>query len=51
MLRIYTKPKGQIPDYEEPVILHSNRPSIEQFCNRIHKSLMEEVSTAALLYG
>jgi len=22
MMRIYTKPKGQIPDYEEPVVLH-----------------------------
>ncbi|CAM9810427.1 unnamed protein product, partial [Heterosigma akashiwo] len=34
MIRIYTKPKGQIPDYNDPVILHQNNPSIEQFCNR-----------------
>ena len=34
MLRVYTKPKGQIPDYEEPVILHAANPTIEEFCNR-----------------
>lgn len=47
MLRIYTKPKGQIPDYDEPVILHSEKnPTVEEFCNRIHKSLMNSFSHA-----
>ena len=47
MLRIYTKPKGQKPDYEEPVILHSAKnPSVEEFCNRIHRSLMTQFSHA-----
>ena len=47
MLRIYTKPRAQIPDYEEPVILHSERnPTIEEFCNRLHKSIMLEFSHA-----
>jgi len=47
MLRIYTKPKGQIPDYDEPVILHSEGcPSVEEFCNRIHKGLMDSFSHA-----
>ncbi|KAL9182626.1 hypothetical protein ACHAXT_013278 [Thalassiosira profunda] len=47
MLRIYTKPKGQIPDYDEPVILHSEgNPTVEEFCNRIHRSLMEQFSHA-----
>mmetsp|Transcript_21351 Transcript_21351/g.32284 ORF Transcript_21351/g.32284 Transcript_21351/m.32284 type:complete len:375 (+) Transcript_21351:97-1221(+) len=47
MLRIYTKPKGQIPDYDEPVILHSAKnPTVEEFCNRIHKSLMNSFSHA-----
>lgn len=40
MLRIYTKPKGQIPDYEEPVVLHATNPTVEQFCNRLHKGIM-----------
>jgi len=47
MIRIYTKPKGQIPDYEEPVILHSEKnPTIEEFCNRLHKTLIQEFSHA-----
>lgn len=37
MIRIYTKPKGQIPDYNEPVILHDTNPTLEMFCNRIHR--------------
>lgn len=49
MLRIYTKPKGQIPDYDEPVILHSERnPTVEEFCNRLHKSIMLEFSHAVV---
>ncbi|KAL7431342.1 hypothetical protein ACHAXH_004107 [Discostella pseudostelligera] len=47
MLRIYTKPKGQIPDYDEPVILHSEgNPTVEEFCNRIHRSLIDSFSHA-----
>eukprot|EP00521_Asterionellopsis_glacialis_P015383 CAMPEP_0195303494 /NCGR_PEP_ID=MMETSP0707-20130614/32886_1 /TAXON_ID=33640 /ORGANISM="Asterionellopsis glacialis, Strain CCMP134" /LENGTH=344 /DNA_ID=CAMNT_0040367067 /DNA_START=76 /DNA_END=1107 /DNA_ORIENTATION=+ len=47
MLRIYTKPKGQIPDYDEPVILHSERnPTIEEFCNRLHKNIILDFSHA-----
>jgi len=47
MLRIYTKPKGQMPDYDEPVILHSARnPTIEEFCNRLHRSLIDSFSHA-----
>lgn len=42
MIRIYTKPQGQIPDYEEPVILHSTNPTVEEFCNRLHKGIMAE---------
>ncbi|KAL3766072.1 hypothetical protein ACHAW5_007767 [Stephanodiscus triporus] len=47
MLRIYTKPKGQIPDYDEPVILHSEgNPTVEEFCNRIHRTLIDQFSHA-----
>lgn len=48
MIRIYTKPKGQIPDYNEPVILHDTNPSLEQFCNRIHKVSSGDRSGSAL---
>lgn len=51
MLRIYTKPKGQMPDYDEPVILHSEgNPSIEEFCNRLHRNLINDFSHA-LVWG
>jgi small GTP-binding protein len=47
MMRIYTKPKGQIPDYDEPVIMHSEtNPTVEQFCNRLHKHLITDFSHA-----
>jgi hypothetical protein len=49
MLRIYTKPKGQIPDYDEPVILHADNESqrtIEEFCNRLHRGLLADFSHA-----
>lgn len=46
MLRIYTKPQGQMPDYDDPVILHDASPSIEEFCNRLHKGIMPQFSFA-----
>lgn len=49
-LRIYTKPKGQDPDYNEPVILPRNRNSVEQFCDRIHKGIMRDFKYA-LVWG
>ncbi|KAH8054697.1 GTP binding protein [Aureococcus anophagefferens] len=39
MMRVYTKPKGQVPDYDEPVVLHASNPTVEP-CNRIHKAIM-----------
>mmetsp|Transcript_19887 Transcript_19887/g.55211 ORF Transcript_19887/g.55211 Transcript_19887/m.55211 type:complete len:356 (-) Transcript_19887:174-1241(-) len=52
LLRIYTKPKGQIPDYNEPVVLPASKgpPSVEFFCNRIHKGLMKQFKYA-LVWG
>ncbi|XP_026190074.1 developmentally-regulated G-protein 3 [Cyclospora cayetanensis] len=46
LVRVYTKPKGQIPDYTAPVILNSSRSKVEDFCMRIHKSLLEEFKQA-----
>jgi hypothetical protein len=47
MLRIYTKPKGREPDYDGPVILHSAKsPTIEEFCNRLHKNIINDFSHA-----
>jgi len=40
LYRIYTKPKGQIPDYTTPVILPADRCSMTDFCNRLHRTLL-----------
>ena len=46
MIRIYTKPKGQVPDYSAPVVLHDTNPTIENFCNKIHKGIMSQFKYA-----
>ncbi len=38
----YTKPKGQLPDYESPVVMKSGETTLEDFCNKIHKSIMKD---------
>jgi hypothetical protein len=47
---IYTKPKGQLPDYESPVVLKSDRRTIEDFCNALHKSIIKDFKHA-LVWG
>jgi len=49
-IRIYTKPRGQIPDYDSPVVLPRNKSTVEEFCNRIHKGLLEQFKYA-LVWG
>merc|ERR1711935_776018 len=44
--RIYTKPKGQLPDYNEPVILRRDNKTIEGFVNKIHRALMKDFKHA-----
>ena len=50
LVRIYTKPKGQLPDYESPVVLQTFRCTVEDFCNKIHKSILKEMKYA-LVWG
>jgi small GTP-binding protein len=41
LCRIYTKPKGQIPDYAMPVIVKREpTPTLETFCGKIHKHMI-----------
>jgi len=43
MTRIYTKPKGQMPDYSAPVIIRGNDiPTIEKFCKKIHRQMVND---------
>ena len=46
LIRIYTKPKGQIPDYEAPVILPRKYSTVNEFCLRLHKQLAKEFKHA-----
>jgi len=50
LVRVYTKPKGREPDYEEPVVLREGRSTVEDFCNSIHKSLVDDFKNA-VVYG
>mmetsp|Transcript_15706 Transcript_15706/g.51293 ORF Transcript_15706/g.51293 Transcript_15706/m.51293 type:complete len:369 (-) Transcript_15706:631-1737(-) len=43
MTRVYTKPKGQMPDYDTPVIIRGNvKPTVEIFCKKIHRQLIND---------
>lgn len=47
LTRIYTKPKGQIPDLNAPVIIRKKQdPSVTDFINRIHRGLLTQVKYA-----
>jgi ribosome-interacting GTPase 1 len=48
--RVYTKPKGKTPDYSAPVVLRSTACTVEDFCNSIHKTIVEQFRHA-IVYG
>jgi small GTP-binding protein len=50
LVRIYTKPKGQLPDYTQPVVLKRGSCSVEDFCNSIHKQILKDFKNA-LIWG
>ena len=48
--RVYTKPKGMQPDYNEPVILPRRTMKVADFCNRLHKTMIKNFKYA-LVWG
>ena len=50
LVRIYTKPKGQLPDYTSPVVLKRSRCTVQDFCNAIHKAILPQFK-CALIWG
>jgi len=48
LVRIYTKPKGQLPDYNAPVVLKEGHTSVEDFCNKLHRSIIKEFKYAVV---
>jgi len=50
LIRIYTKPKGSLPDYGAPIVLNADRRSVDDLCTKIHKSLQKDFK-CALVWG
>ncbi|KAF8842247.1 developmentally regulated GTP binding protein 1 [Paxillus ammoniavirescens] len=48
LVRVYTKPRGQSPDYSTPVVLRRGRCSVEDFCNGIHKEIAKQMKYAVV---
>jgi len=44
--RIYTKPKGKLPNYSIPVILTKNNKKVQDFCLQIHKKMLVHLKYA-----
>lgn len=45
LVRVYTKPRGQQPDYSSPVVLRRSKCTVEDFCNAIHKEIVKQFRT------
>lgn len=50
MTRIYTKPKGKLPDYEDPVVITGSNRTVAGFCTQLHKTLLNDFKHA-LVWG
>ncbi|KAL3092359.1 hypothetical protein niasHS_007568 [Heterodera schachtii] len=50
LIRVYTKPKGQLPDYNAPIILNAEKNFLDDLCMKIHKSLSKDFK-CALVWG
>ena len=50
LVRIYTKPKGQLPDYNSPIVLRRDACTVEDFCNSIHRAIIKQFKYA-LVWG
>eukprot|EP00239_Pterosperma_sp_CCMP1384_P004919 CAMPEP_0197844822 /NCGR_PEP_ID=MMETSP1438-20131217/1796_1 /TAXON_ID=1461541 /ORGANISM="Pterosperma sp., Strain CCMP1384" /LENGTH=365 /DNA_ID=CAMNT_0043455809 /DNA_START=133 /DNA_END=1230 /DNA_ORIENTATION=+ len=48
--RVYTKPKGATPNYNDPVVLKHGKTTIENFCDHIHKTMKNNMRYA-LVWG
>eukprot|EP01086_Lenisia_limosa_P012256 TRINITY_DN4018_c3_g1_i1.p1 TRINITY_DN4018_c3_g1~~TRINITY_DN4018_c3_g1_i1.p1 ORF type:complete len:368 (+),score=82.26 TRINITY_DN4018_c3_g1_i1:127-1230(+) len=46
LTRVYTKPKGQVPDYSAPVVLRGGSKTVESFCQQLHKTMIDEFKYA-----
>eukprot|EP00243_Klebsormidium_subtile_P008450 TRINITY_DN4011_c0_g1_i1.p2 TRINITY_DN4011_c0_g1~~TRINITY_DN4011_c0_g1_i1.p2 ORF type:complete len:114 (+),score=32.10 TRINITY_DN4011_c0_g1_i1:3-344(+) len=44
LVRVFTKPQGQHPDFSEPIVMSHDRGgcSVEDFCGQLHRSLAKD---------
>uniref|UniRef100_A0A1J3EN52 Developmentally-regulated G-protein 2 n=1 Tax=Noccaea caerulescens TaxID=107243 RepID=A0A1J3EN52_NOCCA len=52
LVRVYSKPQGQQPDFDEPFVLSADRGgcTVEDFCNHVHRTLVKDMKYA-LVWG
>jgi len=43
LVRVYTKPRGKLPDYTSPVVLRRSKCTVEDFCNAIHRDISKQI--------
>jgi ribosome-interacting GTPase 1 len=43
-------PRGTQPNFDEPIILHKKSCSVEDFCNKLHKTIIRTFKHA-LVWG
>eukprot|EP01104_Vermistella_antarctica_P000504 TRINITY_DN10665_c0_g1_i1.p1 TRINITY_DN10665_c0_g1~~TRINITY_DN10665_c0_g1_i1.p1 ORF type:complete len:430 (-),score=79.93 TRINITY_DN10665_c0_g1_i1:117-1220(-) len=46
LTRIYTKPPGEIPDYNNPVVMRGDVCTVADFCERIHRTILKDLKYA-----
>jgi ribosome-interacting GTPase 1 len=46
LVRVYTMPRGVTPNFDEPIILHKSASTVEDFCNKLHKTIMRSFKHA-----
>mmetsp|Transcript_37196 Transcript_37196/g.80971 ORF Transcript_37196/g.80971 Transcript_37196/m.80971 type:complete len:368 (-) Transcript_37196:401-1504(-) len=50
LVRVYTKPRGTMPNFDEPVNLKTGHSTVEDFCNQLHKNMIKQMRHA-LVWG
>ena len=50
LIRVCTMPRGTQPNFDEPIILHKKACSVEDFCNKLHKTIIRTFKHA-LVWG
>ncbi|MCP9259454.1 Developmentally-regulated GTP-binding protein 1 [Dirofilaria immitis] len=51
LIRVYTKPKGQLPDYNAPIVLPAETRTVDDLCSKIHKTLRKDFKLQCIRLG